>query len=316
MFNFTPLEGKQTIVVKNKFSIKDLENLCGVKAHTIRIWEKRYELFEPLRTETNIRYYTLDDLRKILNVSYLNNIGYKISAIANLSVEKIESEVSTHSVKANSSIQAIQELKVAMINFDQHLFQRIYEQAAGKSNFKEVFANIIIPFVIELGTLWHSKTINIAHEHFISYLIRQKLLLELETVQYHGEQVNDNIYILFLPDNEMHDLGLLFLNYELLSKGYKTIYLGPSVPLDSLSFFETLIKNPVYVSYFTIFPTYRQIPAYLNKFNRKVAGKNKADLFLLGNLAQKIKNTDLDTNHHIMTDISTLVERLSQVASA
>lgn len=303
-------------MVKNRFSIKDLENLCGVKAHTIRIWEKRYELFEPCRTDTNIRFYTLDDLQKILNVSYLNNLGYKISAIANMSVEELESEVRIHSVKANSSIQAIQELKVAMINFDQHLFQRIYAQAIEKSSFKEVFRDIVIPFLIELGTLWHSKTINIAHEHFISYLIRQKLLLELETVQYHGEQTDDNIYILFLPDNEMHDLGLLFLNYELLSRGYKTIYLGPSVPLDSLSFFDTLVDNPVYISYFTIFPTQKQIPAYLKKFNRKVAGKNKADLYILGNLAKKIKNADLDTNHHTMTDISSLVTRLSQEASA
>lgn len=303
-------------MVKNKFSIKDLENLSGVKAHTIRIWEKRFELFEPLRTETNIRYYTLDDLQKILNVSYLNNIGYKISTIANFTIQEIESEVRINSSKQNSHIQAIQELKVSMINFDQRLFQHIYEQALEKSSFQEVFRNIFLPFLIELGTLWHSKTINIAHEHFISYLIRQKLLVELESVQYHSEQANDKTYILFLPDNEMHDLGLLFLNYELLSRGYQTIYLGPSVPLDSLSDFSETIENPVYISYFTVFPTSKKIPAYLNKFNRVVAGDKKADLFLLGALTKKIKSTSLEPNQHKIVDIASLIKQLEQVASA
>ena len=303
-------------MIQSKFSIKDLENLSGVKAHTIRIWEKRYVLFEPLRTETNIRYYTLNDLQKLLNVSYLNNLGYKISAIANFTTAEMESEVRVNSIKANSSVQAIQELKLSMINFDQHLFQRIYEQALEKISFQEVFRSIFIPFLTELGTLWHSKTINIAHEHFVSYLIRQKLLIELEKVQYHDVQVDDHVYILFLPENEMHDLGLLYLNYELLYKGYRTIYLGPSVPLESLSFFKTLVDNPIYISYFTIYPVQKQIPAYLNKFNRKVAGDKKADLYLLGNLAQKIKGTYLDVNHHVMTDIGTLIQNLSQVESA
>lgn len=299
-------------MIKNKFSIKDLENFSGIKAHTIRVWEKRYELFEPSRTQTNIRYYTLDDLQKILNVSYLNNLGYKISSIANLSTKDIEKEVRLNSKNTSSNQQAVQELKVAMINFDQHLFQEIYDEAIRKSNFMNVFKDIFIPFLIELGTLWHSKTINIAHEHFISYLMRQKLLIELERVQYHSKLIDDRTYILFLPDNEMHDLGLLFLNYDLLSKGFKTIYLGPSVPLNSLSFFESLIDNPVYITYLTVQPNLDRIPAYLNKFNRKVAGKKKAPLYILGALSQKIQKKDLDTNHTIISDISALSSILLQ----
>ncbi len=293
-------------MIKNKFSIKDLENFSGIKAHTIRVWEKRYELFEPARTQTNIRFYTLDDLQKILNVSYLNNLGHKISAIASLSNKDIEKKVRLSSKNTSSNQQAVQRLKVAMINFDQHRFQEVYDESIKKSDFLNVFKEIFIPFLIELGTLWHSKTINIAHEHFISYLMRQKLLVELEHVQFQTKINDDRTFILFLPDNEMHDLGLLFLNYDFLSKGLKTIYLGPSVPLDSLSFFDSLIENPVYITYLTVQPSLKRIPSYLNKFNRKVAGKKKAPLYLLGALSQKIQGKDLDTNHIIINDVSTL----------
>lgn len=303
-------------MIKTRFSIKDLENLSGVKAHTIRIWEKRYELFEPLRTETNIRFYTLNDLQKILNVSYLNNIGYKISTIAGLSNKELEKEVAGNSEKANSNIQAVQELKLAMLNFDQHAFQHIYEQGIKKLGFKGVFREIFIPFLQELGTLWHSNTINIAHEHFISYLLRQKLLVALESVQYHKQQTDEKMYILFLPENEMHDLGLLYLNYELLSRGYNSIYLGPSVPTDTLPFFNNIVDNPVFITYFTVFPTVKKIPGFIHKFNRLVASEKPVDLYILGNLAKKIKETDLESNNHVVTDINSLINHLTQVESA
>lgn len=303
-------------MIQSKFSIKDLENLSGVKAHTIRIWEKRYNLLDPNRTNTNIRTYNLEDLQKILNVSYLNTLGYKISAIANLANDEIEKEVGKNAQKENSNTQAIQELKVAMVNFDQHLFRQIYDKNIKALGFDGFFKEVITPFLYELGMLWHSKTITIAHEHFISYLIRQKLLIELESVQYQAKSALDKTYILFLPDNEMHDLGLLYLNYELLSRGYNTIYLGPSVTLDSLTFFKKLVANPVYITCITVHPTEKQLPSFLRKFNKKVADEAQFPLHILGTLTQKIKKEDLQSNQYIYKHMSEFVSTLQRSQTA
>ncbi|MFT6096191.1 MAG: DNA-binding transcriptional MerR regulator [Nonlabens sp.] len=304
------------ILVKSKFSIKDLENLSGIKSHTIRIWEKRYNLLEPNRTDTNIRTYDLDSLRKILNVSYLKNAGIKISTIASLTTEDIETQVRSLAVRNNKNDHAIQELKLSMMNFDQFMFQRVYDSVIKEIGFSGVFYDLFIPFLEELGFLWQSKTINIAHEHFISHLIKQKVLVNLERVQNQKIKENENLYILFLPENEVHDLGLLFLNYELLKKGCKTVYLGASMILEALPYFKNKGISPIYITYITVQPTEKETPSFLKKFNRKVAQKDNVELWLLGHLAQKIKTKDLSDNHTVFRGISELMNKIPQLVEA
>lgn len=303
-------------MIKSKFSIKDLENLSGIKAHTIRIWEKRYGLLSPDRTDTNIRNYDLESLQKILNISYLRNVGIKISAIADLTKEEIDSQVRSYAERNNKNDHAIQELKLAMVNFDQQMFQRVYKSSLDEFGFSGVFYNLFVPFLEELGYLWQSKTINLAHEHFISHLIKQKLLINLELLQYQRPHDQEEVYILFLPENEMHDLGLLFLNYELLKRGCNTIYLGASMMLESLPFFKNKEAKPTYITYITVQPTEKQLPSFLKQFDRKVANGDDVELWVLGQLAQKIKEKDLKHNQKVFKGISEVIERIPDLIKA
>jgi DNA-binding transcriptional MerR regulator len=297
-------------LIKSYFSIKDLENLSGIKAHTIRIWEKRYDLLSPIRSKSNIRSYTLQSLQKILNVSYLKENDYKISAIASMSDSEIESTVRRLAESDNNGNHSLQELKLAMINFDKNLFHSVYSKGFKEVGFKGVFHTIIIPFLNELGYLWLSNTVNIAHEHFISHLIKQKLLSQLESLEYEENKEHEDLYILFLPENEMHDLGLLYLNYELLSRGRKTIYLGASMLVDTLSFFQNKGIQPIYITYITVSPNIKAMPRFLKDFQRKVSPNNENKLWILGHVVNKMQDFELRDNHKTFNSIDHLIEQL------
>ena len=168
--------------VKNVFSIKDLENLSGIKAHTIRIWEKRYNVLEPMRSDTNIRSYDIKNLQKLLNIVLLHNYGYKISKIGSLTQEQINKLANDIISEKSAKNHAISTFKMAMMNFDQSLFFNTYNQLLNEKSFREVFYTVFIPLMQEIGFLWQTETISPAHEHFISYLIKQKLLINTEKV--------------------------------------------------------------------------------------------------------------------------------------
>ena len=221
--------------MKSDFSIKDLENISGIKAHTIRIWEKRYKLLEPERTETNIRHYGLRSLQKLLNVAFLNSNGIKISKIAKLSNEEVSAHVREIASRGNIEHHAINAFKMSMFHFDQVLFYKTYMNLLERYTFREIFYDIFIPLLNEMGLLWQTNTISPAHEHFISVHIKQKILLNIEKLQSLEPKPATRTFVLFLPENEIHDIGLLFVNYELRSRGYHTIFLGESIPMKSLS---------------------------------------------------------------------------------
>ena len=159
------------------FSIKDLENLTGIKAHTIRIWEKRYNLLAPNRSETNIRCYNTKNLQKLLNISYLNKNGLKISKIANLEESQIPIKVREIASRSQIEDHAINALKMAMINFDQNLFYNTYNNLINNKTFSDIFYKVFTPLLNDIGLLWQTQTITPAHEHFISIHIKQKILL-------------------------------------------------------------------------------------------------------------------------------------------
>jgi len=278
--------------IKTKFSIKDLENLSGIKAHTIRIWEKRYNLFEPNRTETNIRYYSLSSLQKILNISYLNNNGYKISKIANLDSKVIPTIVRQIAEKKEGNNHYINALKLAMFNFDQSLFFTTYEDLKTELNFDDIFYKVFVPLLDEIGMLWQTDTITPAHEHFIVELIKQKIVYNIETSLNKKNLVGSSeVYVLFLPDNEVHELGLLFTNYELINKGFHSIYLGQSVPLDSLEFLKSQYDSITFISCFTVKPEKDDINQYLADFNSKILKNTNNKLIISGRMTAFIDST-------------------------
>lgn len=295
--------------IKSVFSIKDLENLSGIKAHTIRIWEKRYDILQPMRTDTNIRLYDLASLQKLLNITLLHDYGYKISKIATYPQEKIPSLVREIISNKTAKSHAISEFKMAMMNFDQELFFNTYNWLIAEKSFKEVFHQVFIPLMNELGLLWQSDTITPAHEHFVSYLIKQKLLINTEKLQVLKQTKNDKVFVLSLPMNEIHELGLMYLNYEILLLGYKTIYLGESMPISNLKDLKKHFDSIVFISYFTVQPERDILNDYVQKMADELLDDN-TELWYTGRLVEFINKEGLSDKISIFNSISELVDEI------
>lgn len=295
--------------VKTVFSIKDLENLSGIKAHTIRIWEKRYNVLQPMRSDTNIRHYDLHSLQKLLNVVLLNDYGYKISRIAEHSAEKIELLVREIISEKSTKNHAINAFKMAMINFDHALFLNTYNDLLSEKSFRDVFNEVVLPLMQEIGLLWQAGTVSPAQEHFITFLIKQKLFLNIEKLQIVEPTRTDKVFVLYLPENEIHELGLMYLNYEILLNGYKTIYLGESVPVDSLMDMKKYFDNIVYVSYLTVEPNKDAINDYMTEITTKIINSN-TQVWLLGRMVEFIDTSNISDKISVYNSISDAVKEL------
>ena len=279
--------------IKSTFSIKDLENLSGIKAHTIRIWEKRYELLEPMRTDTNIRLYDIKNLQKLLNVVLLTDFGYKISKISKLNQEEIEKFVIKIQTDKTVNNHVLSNFKMAMLNFDQTLFLKTYNELLSQKKFSTIFYETFIPLLEEIGILWATNTITPAHEHFISHPIKQKILIEIEKYQLQQNEVSDKTYVLYLPFNEIHDLGLLFLHHEIITKGHHSVYLGRSLPIENLIDLNHHFNKITYITYLTVEPSEDEIENYINDFNNTILKDNDNELLIFGRKAKTINHEKL-----------------------
>lgn len=296
--------------IRTSFSIKDLENLSGIKAHTIRIWEKRYNLLIPERTDTNIRTYNLKSLQKLMNISFLNSNGYKVSKIAALDESQIASKVKEISYQGHAEPHAYNAFKLAMLNFDQVLFYNTYNRLLEEKSFREIFYDIFIPIIQDIGILWQTLTITPSHEHFLLTHIRQKVLIHIERLQSANPKPDAKTFVLFLPLNEIHDVGLLFINYELISRGYHTIYLGENVPLEDLNLLNNLYENITYVSYFTIKPDPEDLDDYLTKFYSSVIKKTTNSVRLIGRRFTDYNSKKIPKQMKLYQSIEKLVKDL------
>ncbi|EKT4550310.1 MerR family transcriptional regulator [Flavobacterium psychrophilum] len=296
--------------VKTIFSIKDLENLSGIKAHTIRIWEKRYSILEPMRTDTNIRLYDIHNLQKLLNITLLHDYGYKISRISKLSPDKIPALVREIVSEKSAKSHAINAFKMAMMNFDQTLFINTYNNLLLEKSFRAVFYEVFIPLMNEIGLLWQSNTITIAHEHFITHLIKQKLVTNIEKIQVLEPTRTDTIFVLYLPSNEIHELGLMYLNYEFILSGYKTIYLGESVPIESLKDIQRYFDKITFVSYMTVQPTKDEINSYIEKIKTEILGENSSECWFIGKMTTEINPEILNKKTKIFQSIASIIEEI------
>lgn len=295
--------------VKTIFSIKDLENLSGIKAHTIRIWEKRYNILEPMRTDTNIRLYNLASLQKLLNITLLHKHGYKISKISQYPPEKIPQLVREIVSERNSKNHAINAFKIAMLNFDHTHFINTYNALLSEKSFREIFYEVFVPLMEDLGLLWQTDTITLAQEHFISNQIRQKVLINIEKVQSIEPTQSDRVYVLYLPANEIHELGLMYVNYELILHGCRTIYLGQNVPTDSLSDLQNHFDNITYITYCTVSPEPSQITDYINTICETILLQG-SELWVLGSQAMHVDTNSVSPKSKVFNSIANLITAL------
>jgi MerR family transcriptional regulator, light-induced transcriptional regulator len=219
----------------SQYSIRDLELLSGIKAHTLRIWEQRYQLLKPNRSETNIRNYDTEQMKLLLNVVLLLNHGHKISNIAKFSIQQIENKVIDLSDQQLNYPDQIQVLTTAMLELDEPRFEKILEVNIEKFGFENVMNFIIYPFLSKIGSLWITGAVGPAEEHFMSNLIRQKLIVAIDKLPFQPKN-NHKTFVLYLPEGEYHEIGLLFANYIFKSHQHKVFYLGQSLPQADLHF--------------------------------------------------------------------------------
>jgi DNA-binding transcriptional MerR regulator len=245
-----------------KYSIKELEQLSGIKAHTIRIWEKRHRLIEPSRTPTNIRFYSDDDLKKIINVSVLNNSGIKISRIADMTTDQINKKVLEISEIKDDATLNTDQLILAMVDMEEELFEKILNNYILRYGFEKTVVEIIYPFLQKIGILWQTRNITPAHEHFISNLIRQKIIVAIDGLPIPPKTARK--ILLFLPEGEMHELGLLFYHYLTRKDGFRTYYLGQNLPHEDLVKIVAVHKPELLITSITS-PTALSIDSYFKK---------------------------------------------------
>lgn len=240
----------------NAFTIKDLENLSGIKAHTIRIWEQRYSFLNPNRTDTNIRFYSNEELKTLLNIALLNKYGFKISHIDQMTSEDLAQKILSLSHLQAQQERIVNDLIKHMIDLEFEQFESVVDEEIFKRGIEKTIIQIIFPFLERVGVLWVTNHINPAQEHLVTNIIRQKLILGIETAT--------SIFsvskqcILFLPEGEHHEIGLLYLHYLLKSKGVKVIYLGANVPNKDIEFL-CKVKSPDFI--------YTHLTSVANNFN-------------------------------------------------
>jgi DNA-binding transcriptional MerR regulator len=228
----------------NSFTIKDLENLSGIKAHTIRIWEQRYSFLKPQRTDTNIRYYSNDELKTVLNIALLNKYGFKISHIDKMQPGELREKIITLTNMQAQQERMINELVQFMIDLDMDKFETMLDNYITARGIDKTITQLVFPFLEKIGILWLTNHINPAQERLITNIIRQKLIVGIEGVFSHFQ--SDKTVLLFLPEGEHHELGLLYMYYLLKNKGLKIVYLGANVPIKDVAFVAE-IKKPDYL---------------------------------------------------------------------
>ncbi len=221
------------------FTIKDLENLSGIKAHTIRMWEQRYNFLKPQRSCTNIRYYTNEELKTILNIALLNKYGFKISHIDRMQPDEICAKILELGDAEAMQERIVNELVREMIDLETDKFEATVNKYIRLNGIEKCIKEIIFPFLEKIGILWQTGHIMPAQEHFVTNIIRQKLIVAIDSVPCNPE---GRPCLLFLPEGEYHELGLLFLCYLVKSRGSKVIYLGANVPMGDVQSIVNTMK--------------------------------------------------------------------------
>ncbi len=299
--------------MQSKYSIKDLEHLTGVKAHTIRIWESRYNIVEPERTATNIRYYKDKDLKRLLNVAVLVHNGLKISKVAEMTDAERNSLVLDASKYQGNYESQINGLKIAMLDFNENLFDRILTNSMATIGTEETFSKIVGGFIYQVGLLWQTNTISISHEHFASNLIKQKLYVAIDSVIEPQREKGQKTYLLYLPADELHELGLLYVSYLLKNSGHRVIYLGQAVPVDFLREVIEKVHIDALVSIFTTQPYEGDLDNYFKRC-LEVLGSRELQWFVSGRQLYNYDSANLDSRFIVCGDVMDLKAKVLETS--
>lgn len=268
----------------NAFTIKDLENLSGIKAHTIRIWEQRYTFLNPQRTETNIRYYSNDELKTVLNIALLNKYGYKISHIDKMSEEEMKEKILSLTQAQAQQERIVNDLIHYMVDLRLEEFESSLDTYIMAKGIERTITQIIFPFLERIGILWITNHVNPAQEHLVTNIIRQKLIVGIESTVSHI-QINKTI-LLFLPEGEHHELGILFMYYLLKSRGVKVLYLGANVPVKDVEYVAQLKKPEFLYTHLTSVAHNFNFERFLSHISTRVSS---TPLIVSGLLTQQYK---------------------------
>ncbi|HEY6502884.1 MAG TPA: MerR family transcriptional regulator [Chitinophagaceae bacterium] len=289
----------------NAFTIKDLENISGIKAHTIRIWEQRYGFLKPQRSETNIRHYCNEELKTILNVALLNKHGFKISQI-----DKMRPDEICHTILELNSTDAIHDRVVidlikGMVDLRVGEFESTLSNYIKEHGIEETVKEIIFPFLEKIGILWQTGHIMPAQEHFVSNIIRQKLIVAIDQIP---TRIDGKSCMLFLPEGEHHELGLLFLHYMLKAKGANVIYLGANVPVhDVESIIETLMPKMAFIHLTGTCPNFNFDK--LIKFLQEKAGRLTT---IISGYPTHCYHKEIPTSVHFKRNFTEMMQYLSE----
>jgi DNA-binding transcriptional MerR regulator len=292
------------------YSIRDLERLSGIKAHTIRIWEKRFGLIEPRRTTTNIRTYCDGELKKILNISLLNRHGFKISKIAQLTSKEIADKIHQITEHISDAQSQLEGLTIAMIEIDEVKFDRILARSIIQFGFEDTVIKILYPFFVKIGLMWQTEIVTPAQEHFVSSLVRQKIFVAID-----GHMIDESNhakhFLFFLPEGEMHELGILFFAYLAKKRGHHVIYLGQSVPLTDLAEVVRIRSIDAMVTAFVSSIRGDDIVNYVEKLSGTTG---HIPLFISGNQTGNIHKA-LPANVTILVSPGHFIEEMEKFAS-
>jgi DNA-binding transcriptional MerR regulator len=291
----------------SSYTIKDLEQISGIKAHTIRIWEQRYQFLQPQRTETNIRSYSGEELKVILNVSLLNKYGFKISHIDKMSTSEIEEKILGLNQMDAEKERVVNALIKDMVSLDMLSFERQLDNYIANKGIEKTITEIIFSFLERVGVLWITNHINPAQEHLASNLIRQKIILGIEKLP--KMNPSGKLVVLFMPEGEYHEIGLLFVHFLLKSKGYNVDYLGTNVPLVDLKYLTEYKKVDYLYAHITA-----PIKGFkMNKFMEQLTQiNNKIPVILTGQLMQEYKGP-VAGHIRIMQSLSETMQLLSSM---
>lgn len=287
------------------YSIKDLENISGIKTHTIRAWERRYRIFNPDRTDTNIRMYSDDELKKLLNISVLQKYGMKISQLATLEQEELNDKIRAL-ISPGDYSSIIDSLTIDMIDFNQASFEKKLNKVILNLGFEEAAYKVIYPFFEKVGILWLTSSINPAQEHFVSSIIIQKFFIAIDSLE--ASSPGAKKFLLFLPAGEFHEVGLLLGYYLIRKAGHKVIYLGQSIPKnDVIKTWKASGADFLY-THFTSLIAKENLIKYLRELS---TGLNETPVWVSGLQASVVESEEINNTYYLASP-ENMKNRLSE----
>jgi DNA-binding transcriptional MerR regulator len=266
------------------FTIKELESLSGIKAHTIRIWEQRYHFLKPSRTQTNIRTYNNEELKTLLTVALLNKYGYKISKIDEMHPEQRAREIMQLPGREAYEENLVNELIGYMIDIKSIEFEQSLNRYIAENGIEKTVSTLIFGFLEKVGILWQTNKIIPLQEHIVSNIIRQKLVKAIDDLPFVHR--SSPLFVLLLPENEHHEMGLLFVYYLLRKKNISVIYLGANVPLKDVSYLFKMVTPQYLYLHLTFLPLHLNLQKYLQQLSLQAPS---AQILISGSTVQKIK---------------------------